>query len=313
MSDKKDKKDKQGKDGKKDKQGKEGKDKKDKQGKEGKDKQGKQGKDEKHKDKDSKQDKDGKDKKNKKEHHDSHGNHEEDDSTKIHEIVTNAQKVNLPDPTDGGEAWQRLLEGNKRFVSGHYGGYLLSLAEGISNERKQALANTQSPFAIVVCCSDSRTAPELVFNQGLGHLFVVRVAGNIVDNHALGSIEYAVEHLHSKLLVILGHEKCGAVKAAVDAQASGASSSTPAPAGGAAPAPSTSHVPSLIEKIAPAVTAVKDAGGDVALAAVKQNARNTLAEIQKESKLVADHLRDGTLLARAAVYSLDTGKVYEVQ
>ena len=112
------------------------------------------------------------------------------------------------------EANQRLSEGNARFVAGH------SQHPRQDPERRTELASTQHPFAVVLGCADSRTGPETLFDQGLGDLFVVREAGNVVDDHTLGSIEYAVEHLHSPLIVVLGHERCGAVAAARDTLAS---------------------------------------------------------------------------------------------
>src|SRR5438876_10670259 len=106
------------------------------------------------------------------------------------------------------EAISRLKEGNGRYAGGNL------QHPGQTTERRAELANTQHPFATIVSCSDSRVPPEIVFDQGLGDLFVVRVAGNVIDDHALGSIEYAVDHLGVRLIVVLGHQSCGAVKAA---------------------------------------------------------------------------------------------------
>src|SRR5688572_16994 len=107
------------------------------------------------------------------------------------------------------EATKRLVYGNRRFVNGE------TQHPNQSAEHRLALAKGQAPFAVVVACSDSRVCPEIVFDQGLGDLFVIRVAGNTIGNVELGSIEYAVEHLHAKLVIVVGHEKCGAVGAAV--------------------------------------------------------------------------------------------------
>ena len=107
------------------------------------------------------------------------------------------------------DALAQLVEGNRRFVSGEVARPHQSAA------RRAELAKGQAPVAIVLTCSDSRVAPELYFDQGLGDLFVIRNAGNVLDDHVLGSIEYAVEHLHVPLLIVIGHEKCGAVSAAV--------------------------------------------------------------------------------------------------
>ena len=103
----------------------------------------------------------------------------------------------------------RLMNGNARFVKGQH------RPANYKRERAE-LTKGQRPYAIVLSCSDSRVPPEIVFDESLGKLFVVRVAGNVVDPIALGSIEYAAEHLHSKLLFVLGHESCGAVKATVE-------------------------------------------------------------------------------------------------
>lgn len=106
------------------------------------------------------------------------------------------------------KAIELLKEGNARFVSGH-----LTLKDHYAEER-EALSKGQHPFAVVLCCSDSRVAPEILFDQQLGDLFVIRNAGNVVDDDVLGSVEYAVEHLGSPLVLVLGHSSCGAVTAA---------------------------------------------------------------------------------------------------
>jgi len=104
---------------------------------------------------------------------------------------------------------EQLKKGNERFVADRLA------AKDLGADRRRELAKGQHPFAIVLTCADSRVAPEFIFNQGLGDLFVLRVAGNIADPFVLGSMEYAVEHLHVPLIVILGHTKCGAVDAAL--------------------------------------------------------------------------------------------------
>ena len=109
-------------------------------------------------------------------------------------------------------------------------------------ERRKELVEGQHPFAIILCCSDSRVPPEVIFDQGLGDLFIVRTAGNVFDNIALGSIEYAVEHLEVPLLVVLGHGQCGAVTATVE--------------GGHAPG----HISNVVEAIQPAVVKAYDLG-----------------------------------------------------
>ena len=111
---------------------------------------------------------------------------------------------------DPAEALNRLKAGNERFVQGK-----INDSKSVITQRA-ATAQGQHPFAIIVACADSRVAPEIVFDQGIGDLFVVRTAGNLVDDHALGSIEYAVEHLGALCIVVLGHQRCGAVTAALE-------------------------------------------------------------------------------------------------
>ena len=101
----------------------------------------------------------------------------------------------------------KLKAGNERFASGH------SMHPNESSDRIKDLKNGQNPFVVVVSCSDSRVPPELIFDQGLGDVFSIRTAGNVIGDYELGSIEYAVEHLHSQLIVVLGHENCGAIQA----------------------------------------------------------------------------------------------------
>ena len=113
------------------------------------------------------------------------------------------------------QAWQLLKEGNERFAADR------SEHKDIGQKRRLELVKGQQPIAVVLACADSRIAPELIFNQGLGDIFVLRVAGNIADPFVLGSAEYAIEHLHTPLLVVLGHEKCGAVAAALDPEKPG--------------------------------------------------------------------------------------------
>ena len=114
-------------------------------------------------------------------------------------------------PKEAALALTRLKEGNVRFVSGR-----LRHAHEAANWRKHLTAS-QHPFATILACSDSRVPPELVFDQGFGDLFVIRVAGNIIATDVLGSLQYAIRHLHTPLVVVMGHESCGAVTAAVDA------------------------------------------------------------------------------------------------
>lgn len=109
------------------------------------------------------------------------------------------------------EALNKLIKGNKKYI-----GSKTSLGNISPEIRTETLENGQHPYAIIVSCSDSRVIPESIFSAGIGELFVIRVAGNVIDDHQLGSIEYAAEHLGAKLIVVLGHNHCGAVDAAIN-------------------------------------------------------------------------------------------------
>ncbi|MBI4698651.1 MAG: carbonic anhydrase, partial [Nitrospirae bacterium] len=188
----------------------------------------------------------------------------------------------------GDDPSSRLLNGNKRFVSGEIA------KKDIGEGRRQELAKGQHPFATVLSCSDSRVAPEIIFDEGLGDIFIVRVAGNVVEPTTLGSIEYGVEHLHTPFLLILGHEQCGAVKAAVDA--------TGEPEG---------NIGAILKKIMPAVNTAKSAKKDKETTiqmAIQENIRNTYHDIMK-SKIVTELVHEGKLTVAAAEYYLGTGKV----
>lgn len=180
-----------------------------------------------------------------------------------------------------------LKAGNLRFVKGN------RKPVNFPAERKQ-LIDDQKPYAILLTCSDSRVPPELVFDESLGKLFIVRVAGNVTDPVALGSIEYAVSPLGAKLLVVLGHESCGAVKAALD--------------GGNAPP----HIDSLVRKIQPAADRARSRGLDPKATfklAIKENVHEQIANVLKESDVLRRRVEDKSLTIVGGIYSLKTGKV----
>ncbi|HEX3421580.1 MAG TPA: carbonic anhydrase [Candidatus Udaeobacter sp.] len=185
------------------------------------------------------------------------------------------------------EALTRLLSGDKRFVAGKSneptGPALI--------ERRHALAKEQKPFAVVVGCSDSRVPPELVFDASLGDIFVIRTAGEVVDKVGLGSIEYAIGHLGTRLVVVLGHQHCGAVSAAV------------------AGATDTGDIPDVLRAISPAVEETKGQPGDPIENAVRANARNIAKQLQSGSPIIAPLVKSGEVKIVAAYYSLDTGQV----
>ena len=194
------------------------------------------------------------------------------------------------DPASG--EWTRLLEGNARFAAGK------PQYPNQDAARRAATATGQKPFAVIVGCADSRTPPELLFDQGLGDLFVVRVAGNVIDAPALGSVEFAVANLGARLIVVLGHEKCGAVSAAVAAL-----KGAPAPPG---------HIGSLVEAIKPAAAQARAAAGDPMENAVNANARRVVEQLKTTSSVLRPFLDRGELRVIGARYELASGKVEQI-
>jgi len=183
----------------------------------------------------------------------------------------------------------RLMQGNARFVADAPAHWSALAA------RRAEVAQTQHPFAIILGCSDSRVPPEQVFDRTVGDLFVIRVAGNVVDDVDLGSIEYAADHLHVPLLVVMGHERCGAVTAAVE---------------GGEP---HGHVGAIVKRIAPAVAEARKQPGDLVDNAVRANVRDVVASIRKEASVLAELEHEGKLKIVGARYDLDTGEVTIVE
>jgi len=198
---------------------------------------------------------------------------------------------------DGREALERLKEGNRRFVAGEAG----KVVELSGETRRRELASGQEPFAVILACADSRVAPEIVFDQGLGDLFVIRVAGNIVTPEVAGSVEYAVEHLGTRLVVVLGHSSCGAVQATLAALESPAQDLSP-------------NLRSFVDRIAPAAKSVLDGQygsepqGRVA-AAVEANVHSSVAALPASTPALARRIESDGLLVVGAHYSLATGVV----
>ena len=184
-------------------------------------------------------------------------------------------------------ALELLKSGNSRFMHGNIKSFDVK-------SKRLKLAGKQQPFAIIVTCSDSRVPPELVFDQSLGDLFVIRVAGNIVDSAGLGSIEYAAEHLGSNLVVVLGHESCGAVSAAI--------------AGGSLPP----NIQSIVNKIAPAVSharAEHPADSLLLGRAIELNVHEQMHNIINHSDLLREKVNNKSLVVIGAEYQLGTGNV----
>ena len=183
------------------------------------------------------------------------------------------------------ESLQKLIAGNQRFVESKM------FHSNQSVERRDEVAKEQHPIAVIVSCSDSRVPPEILFDQGLGDLFVIRSAGNLVDDIGLGSIEYAAEHLGVQLIIVLGHERCGAVSAAVQ--------------GGEAPG----HIAKLIEEINPAVEKAKKQSGDLLDNAVLSNIKIVVEQLQNSEPILKEFVHDKKLNIVGARYDLDDGVV----
>jgi len=184
------------------------------------------------------------------------------------------------------EAIAKLKEGNGRYTSGNL------QHPGQTTERRTELAKIQHPFATIVSCSDSRVPPEIVFDQGLGDLFIVRVAGNVINDEGLGSIEYAVDHLGTRLIVVLGHQRCGAVQAAKETIA----------AKGKAPG----HIESLVTAIKPAVQATAKDDLDTT---IKANVQHVVQELRSSTPILKAKVDSGDVKVVGGYYSLDTGGV----
>jgi carbonic anhydrase len=205
------------------------------------------------------------------------------------------------------EALQKLLDGNKRYVENQMNGTKLC-----DLTTRSSLAKSQKPYAIILSCSDSRVPPELIFDKGLGEIFVVRVAGNIPDPVVLGSIEYAAEHLGSPLIMVLGHERCGAVTATVDAKGKGTGSS---------------NIDAIVKAIEPNVKlAAKDCAacqGDKKCAETKKtdfvecvittNAQKVATNLTRKSKILKHLAEAKKIRIVSAKYDLDDGTVTVLQ
>jgi len=214
-------------------------------------------------------------------------------STGVDASAAASTSTTLP-VTDGDQALQRLMAGNRRFVAG------VPVNQGRDRVRRAAVADHQNPFAIILGCSDSRVPPEVIFDEGIGDLFLVRVAGNTASEPALvGSIEYSAEHLGSVLLMVLGHEGCGAVKATIDHVQNG----TVEPG----------HIEAFVDPIIPAVQAVEGQPADQLVdAAVQQNVRLQVQQLSASTPLLASLVSAGKLKVVGAEYQLDTGQVQVV-
>ena len=189
-----------------------------------------------------------------------------------------------PESINPDAALQKLMEGNQRFVQ-HQPQY-----PDQSALRLQEVAQAQHPFATILSCADSRVPAEIVFDQGIGDIFDVRIAGNIATSEAIGSIEYAIVLLGSPLLMVMGHERCGAVTAAVQNQSL------------------LGDIGTFVKAIKPAVEKVKSQSGDAVENAVVANVQYQLERL-KRSQLLTEQVRSGKLKIVGGRYDLDTGRV----
>lgn len=195
-----------------------------------------------------------------------------------------AAEMNLHSLTPD-EALKKLQEGNQRFVK-----QILEYPDH-SQARLKEVAKAQHPFATILSCADSRVPAEIIFDQGLGDIFDVRVAGNIITSEVLGSIEYSTLLLNTPLLMILGHQRCGAVTAATSSEIL------------------TASLNSLVIPIQPAIKRVKDKPGDLINNAVIANVEYQLERLRRKAPLIVDRERQGTLKIVGGYYELDTGEV----
>lgn len=202
-----------------------------------------------------------------------------------------AQAAPLPKPQNAvspDEAVKRLVEGNKRYVSG------VARRHDFAHERG-ALGAGQNPYAALLSCADSRVAPEYAFDSGRGDLFVARVAGNFVNDDVLGSLEYAIAVLNVPVILVLGHEKCGAVDAAVKVATQAATY--------------PGMIQSMVAALVPAVEKVKGKSKNLLEAATEQNVRDSMAALPERSAIVHDAVAAGKLRVVGGIYRLATGKV----
>lgn len=194
--------------------------------------------------------------------------------TDIEKYITEDEVI-----TDSNKALEKLKEGNKRFLNDK------SQLINVTSERRNQLEESQNPYAVIVSCADSRVTPSLIFNCGLGEIFNISIAGNVVDEDALGSIEYGVEHLHAPLLVIMGHENCGAVTAAYYKLKNGTKAE--------------GNINALVDKILPNIKYSKNLND-----AIKDNITGVYKEVL-ENKIIKNLVNQGKLKVIKAYYDLD--------
>jgi carbonic anhydrase len=188
-------------------------------------------------------------------------------------------------PTPAEEALEKLIVGNRRYAAMRQVHPRQTLA------RRDALMEGQHPFAVILSCSDSRVPSELIFDQGLGDLFIVRTAGHVINDLVIGSIEFAIYALGVPLVMVLGHSQCGAVSSAITLK------------------PMPGNIAQLVLRIQPAVDSVRDEQGDLLENAIRANARLSATHITATSAVIYEAVQEYRVMVVPAVYNLSTGNV----
>ncbi|NND72566.1 MAG: carbonic anhydrase [Rhodothermales bacterium] len=194
------------------------------------------------------------------------------------------------------DALKRLLNGNERFVENKQ-----QIVVKSSSQRREELSDSQSPFAVILTCSDSRLPAEILFDQGLGDLFVVRVAGNVINPEVVGSVEFAVQSLGSNLVLVMGHTKCGAVTAALECTRDPSIRLSPG-------------LSSIVDRIRPSIERVISSGGsrsddDILDDGIAENTRVGVELLLQSSEILREKVNAGNLSILGASYSIESGKV----
>ncbi len=195
----------------------------------------------------------------------------------------------LPTINNGDDAMSVLESGNAMFLNGQYNGDITQAT------RENLAANGQTPHTVVITCSDSRVPPELIFDAGLGELFVIRTAGNVVGDYEVGSVEYAVDHLHAPLILVMGHSGCGAVDSAIQGGHAGG------------------HVDDILEEIQPSVAQAQAQSQETEASAIADlaenlNVQNTVNNLM-ESDIISQAVQNGTLKIASGKYDISTGQI----
>lgn len=200
-------------------------------------------------------------------------------------LFGSASSVSAANANSPKDALDRLMQGNQRYVTS------TTVCHDDWTAKRSAVVQTQTPFAIIVSCSDSRVPPEIIFDQTLGALFVVRVAGNVVDDFAIGSIEYGVNVLGANLILVLGHSNCGAVDAALKGLKF------------------DNHIQSVLNEIQPAVNDTKGESGNLLEKTTKANVKHVENILKNSKPVLAQAIERGTLRIAGGYYDLESGKV----